>query len=574
MPGPSRSPPPAPSLSLKQLQEIIAISGLLLGFTGVVGLTRVALTFLRKGSEDGDDDGGVVEYKIAAGDLKDNLLGDEKLLQAVREEAIPYALCHGLVMRSATGSQSFVHAPFTLLPSKLPKLAFEQATDAAALFSKLVDKIARDKSYLEDVLTGVAQNDDYTQRLIDILKATRRQGERKQNVTLGIFRSDYMLQKSEGEGSSFPQPRFLQVENNTIAASFGCLSTRVAGMHAHLVDHFMADPKIASAFYPKKTAAGGGDQKNYGEAVLPENSAIANLAEAMAEAIRAYKESEGIVQSRNVYVMMVVQPGEANAADQRLLEYALLKNHNVKMVRATFMDVATECKGRDTDGQPLVFNDKHIGLVYFRAGYTPRDLPSETEWNAYKIIEMSRAVKCPCISYHLAGTKKIQQKLNEKGELERFLTIEESKTLRLFFADQYGLSLPLDDDAKKAVADAIANPHLYVLKPQREGGGNNLWLDEMKQALMLKTMNEEERSAYILMRRIVQEPFPSALMRNGKVVVGECEKEVGIYASYIGGRDRSYGKVVGHLMRTKLVGVNEGGVASGYAVLDSPVLIS
>lgn len=61
------------------------------------------------------------------------------------------------------------------------------------------------------------------------------------------------------------------------------------------------------------------------------------------------------------------------------------------------------------------------------------------------------------------------------------------------------------------------------------------------------------------MRRIIQEPFLSALMQNGKVMplsfwmlilnqyakvmVGECEKEVGIYATYIGGADRPYGKV-------------------------------
>lgn len=43
-------------------------------------------------------------------------------------------------------------------------------------------------------------------------------------------------------------------------------------------------------------------------------------------------------------------------------------------------------------------------------------------------------------------------------------------------------------------------PCSYVLKPQREGGGNNLWFNEMVK--VLSTASVEERSAYILMQVI------------------------------------------------------------------------
>lgn len=75
----------------------------------------------------------------------------------------------------------------------------------------------------------------------------------------------------------------IQVENNTIAASFGCLSTRVAAMHAYLVEHFMDHPKIVSAF-PRKTDE---ERKNNSEVGFPKNAAISNFAEAIAEAIRS-----------------------------------------------------------------------------------------------------------------------------------------------------------------------------------------------------------------------------------------------------------------------------------------------
>jgi glutathione synthase len=34
------------------------------------------------------------------------------------------------------------------------------------------------------------------------------------------------------------------------------------------------------------------------------------------------------------------------------------------------------------------------------------------------------------------------------------------------------------------IEDAISNPHKYVMKPQKEGGGNNLFGDEMKNVLV------------------------------------------------------------------------------------------
>ncbi|KAB5529345.1 hypothetical protein DKX38_019426 [Salix brachista] len=62
---------------------------------------------------------------------------------------------------------------------------------------------------------------------------------------------------------------------------------------------------------------------------------------------------------------------------------------------------------------------KEISVVYLRAGYAPTDYRSEAEWRARALMEQSSAVKCPSISYHLAGTKKIQQELAKPSMLER-----------------------------------------------------------------------------------------------------------------------------------------------------------
>ncbi len=50
------------------------------------------------------------------------------------------------------------------------------------------------------------------------------------------------------------------------------------------------------------------------------------------------------------------------------------------------------------------------------------------------------------------------------------------------------------------ITKAIADPDSFVLKPQREGGGNNVWGTELVRTL--KSASVAERGAYVLMQRI------------------------------------------------------------------------
>lgn len=58
-----------------------------------------------------------------------------------------------------------------------------------------------------------------------------------------------------------------------------------------------------------------------------------------------------------------------------------------------------------------------VAVVYFRAGYAPRDYFGRAEWDARLKLERSTAIKCPSIAYHLAGTKKVQQVLAQEGQV-------------------------------------------------------------------------------------------------------------------------------------------------------------
>ncbi|CAJ2631591.1 unnamed protein product [Trifolium pratense] len=214
-------------------------------------------------------------------------------------------------------------------------------------------------------------------------------------------------------------------------------------------------------------------------------------------------------------------------------------------------------------------NGQAIAIVYFRAGYTPVDYPSESEWRARLLIEQSSAIKCPNISYHLVGTKKIQQELAKPGVLERFFENKEDiAKLRKSFAGLWSL------DDSDIVKQAIEKPELFVMKPQREGGGNNIYGDDLRENLLkLQKVGSQEDAAYILMQRIFPANTAAILMRNGFLHKDHVISEFGIFSTYLRNKDKVIvNNESGYMVRTKPSLSDEGGVLPGYGVIDSVYL--
>lgn len=176
------------------------------------------------------------------------------------------------------------------------------------------------------------------------------------------------------------------------------------------------------------------------------------------------------------------------------------------------------------------------------------------------------------VFYHLAGTKKVQQALAMPNELERFIESHlDCEKIRYSFAKLYGLEKS-DPNSQQAIDDAIDCPQNYVMKPQREGGGNNFYDSDVRVAL--QALPREEIEAYILMSRIRPKDMHAVLVRNQQIRAGLCINELGMFCiSLFDDAKVVFNEHAGHLLRTKLSNTNEGGVATGYAVLSSPFLI-
>ncbi|CAK9215967.1 unnamed protein product [Sphagnum troendelagicum] len=471
-------------------------------------------------------------------------VNDEPLVSDLVPQALSWSSLNGLVIGDKNHKRSgtvpgigLVHAPFSLLPSPFPRQAFSQAIELAPLFNLLADRVSQDAEFLQQTLARTRKADHFIARLLDIHLQMLDEGM-KQKIRLGLHRSDYMLDTATGE--------LLQVEINTIASSFPALGSLVASLHRHLIDWC-------------------GDGLGLEAENVPQNGAVDAFAQAFALAWKEYGDNRAVV-------LMVVCPEERNMYDQYWLALKLFQSYGIKMIRKSFTQVLAE--GTLGDNNTLFIGKQVVSVVYYRAGYSPDDYPSESEWDARLLLERSAAVKCPNISYHLAGAKKIQQELAKPGVVERFFENKEDITkVRSCFAGLWGLD---DENSAAIIEEAIRNPEGFVLKPQREGGGNNIYgADVSKKLVELRdTDGGVGLAAYILMQRIFPPVHPAYLVHDGIWSCEETVSELGIFSAYIrNGNKEVLNTEAGYLLRTKSSQTNEGGVAAGYAVLDSVHLI-
>ncbi|KAH0923540.1 hypothetical protein HID58_023558, partial [Brassica napus] len=459
---------------------------------------------------------------------------DDEFVQKLVYDALVWCSLHGLVVGDKTYQKSgtvpgvgMTHAPISLLPTQFPESYWKQACEVAPIFNELVDRVSLDAKFIQDSLSRTKKADIFTSRLLDI-HSKMLESNKKEDIRLGLHRSDYMLDEETKS--------LLQIEMNTISCSFPGFGRLVTELHQSLLRSH-------------------GDHLGLDSERVPKNTSNSQFADAMAKAWLEYNNPRAVV-------MIVVQPDERNMYDQHWLSSVLREKY--PLLYLSLAEVETE--GSVQEDGTLIVDGQEVSVVYYRSGYTPRDYPSESEWNARLLIEQSSAVKCPSIAYHLAGTKKIQQELAKPGVLERFMDNKDDVAkLRKCFAGLWSLDDP------EIIKKAIEKPELFVMKPQREGGGNNIYGDDVRENLLrLQKEGEEENAAYILMQRIFPKVSNVFLVREGVYHRDQAISELGIYGAYLRNKERVIiNEQSGYLMRTKVSSSDEGGVAAGFAVLDS-----
>lgn len=425
--------------------------------------------------------------------------------------------------------------------------------------------------------------DDFVGNLWKVHLDVKREGY-VQPISLGLFRSDYMLHIP----SDADAPSLKQVEFNTISSSFGGLATVLANLHTELLSFPEQCPS-----YPSHPVLDG--------KAPPPNHAIKTLGSGLASAHEAYGPSKSS-PALPTCILFVVQDGERNIFDQLHLSSYITGQLKIPIFRVTNTQILEVTSISDSNSaRPLIYTPPHspstpfeVSTVYLRALYAPTDYTSPSAWTARTHLERSAAIKCPTVLTQLAGCKKIQQVLADPSgpdHLSAFLPNTPPSIiskLRSTFAPQYAISDPELDCQGRELALNPETALKHVLKPQREGGGNNIYKANIPP--FLQSISEAEYKRWVLMELI--QPPPQArnvvLKSNGTVVAGDTISELGIFGTALWKQPGTAEKrdsegdakswmlanvEGGWLLRTKAKDSDEGGVAAGFSCLDTMVLV-
>nr|KYP71259.1 hypothetical protein KK1_010508 [Cajanus cajan] len=474
---------------------------------------------------------------------------DRKLVDRIAKDSVVWSCFHGLVVADKSYQASgfypgigLAHAPFALLPARFPEKEWREASDLAPIINHLVHRVSSDATFLHESFSKSKKLDEFTSRLLDI-HSKMLQINKKEEIQLGLHRSDYLLDEKT-------KSLFL-VELKTISSPFAGLSSLVTQLHRYILSRY-------------------GKLLGLDSERIPANGALDQYAEALAKAWSEYNNPRAVI-------MIVVLAEEQNMYDQYLVSTVLndrypflicYNTYNITTIRKTLAEV--DQQGEILPDGTLSVDGEAVSVIYFRAGCTPVDYPSESEWRARLLMERSCAVKCPSISYHLVGSKRIQQELAKPGVLERFLENKDDIVkLRKCFAGLWSL------DDSDIVEKAIESPKLFMMKPLRKEGGKNIYGYDVRETLLRWQKRKTiEDAAYFLMQRIFPTISSTVFMDHGLWIKERASSELGIFSTYLRNKDKVIiNKQSGYLMRTIGSTLSYGEpVPWGFPMLDSVYL--
>lgn len=507
--------------------------------------------------------------------------------------------------------------PVTAIPAPWPRKSMAVANYVSSLMSILLGLISQDKEWIIDCLKdgGVLKDDEYTQELAEImLKTTDRSP-----VEITLFRHDFMLHVPD-QSQPILDPEYghvpiKNVEMNTMSVALSYLSDKTQAIHNRTLNRL-----VHAGHWPDMNLK----ENRY------EGSGCCTYTSAISSALKEYNiRRSSIARPRISISLMVTEDRETNSIDQVGLWRCLdteFDDHPAIPVQRTLCYLLSAFKEgnlyEDVNGTLILKElnrdscpvEKEICLVYWRVFYHPRHSDGPNKDILMKMrgfIEGTAAIKLPTLACQLAGTKEIQKRLVSRKVVERYLDLKlfkddksvQQRSIDLLISCMARQIDPLEDP--KLFSEVISvERKKWVLKPQREGGGNNLFDDAMVEKL--KALKEEKvsgQTGYVLME-LIKPPSHNATVLDinidevGLKTFG-ADSELGIYSTavFFNKSDDKLSKEIklnekligledeleipnicelrtsGTLLRTKPNDVKEGGIHAGFGWMDSPFLV-
>lgn len=430
----------------------------------------------------------------------------------------------------------------TLFPSVYERLGVEQLFEDQRVINKLVYKVSEDRAVLDLVAKGglvvagerieARPHNDPMYRTLERIRKEKRGGKREAM----FVRADY-IESRAGE--------FKQVEINTMACSFPVFGAEVNGIHARMFQ----SPEYRKAFQRLR------GQSCDGKVLISDSdrkfvSFVKECRDAYArESLPRYPLCALLVDN-DISIFCKNYVEKAKIIDS-------LGEAGIEMAHVTSKDIRKSLEISE-GGRRVIYKNKEVFLAYYRWLYNA-DQYTEGDVELRVLLERSSCMNVPSVEVQIVGLKFFQGIFARRPFLERYLADGEINRVMRYFVD----FMTVEEYGRRGPGNKA-----YVLKPLKEGGGNNLFGEDV--ARKLSELGDEERGSYVLMEEIYGKTRRNKFLGEPE---GNLIGEIGVFGYVIGsqgGMERN--EDAGYILRSKDEASKEGGVSMNYGGLDSIIV--
>ncbi|KAL3089280.1 hypothetical protein niasHS_007002 [Heterodera schachtii] len=480
-----------------------------------------------------------------------NIENDPHILLEQSLDAKDWALSNGLVKLQCYSIKDKVNCvtqfmPFALYPSPFPRTLFQQAVDVHQAMLLLYFRISSDYAFLKDAHRQVVNSErkSIIQSLIRRLDNLYNDGF-QQHVAMFCQRADYMASEDDNG-----QIVLKQVEVNTGAVGSFATSPRFSQLHRRMVANAGLDAS---------------------EAVTPVDQSDKMYAETLYHSWQKFGNDEAVI------LFIHGSPYSHLMLESRQIVHKLeeITSKKVKSRFITLKEAFSRLKIDPID-KSLIFDDKYVVAVLVdRIG---REI-SDAELAVCVEFERSTAIKSRPMSFFVSHTKRMQQVLSTPGIVERFFTGpgEEGMAKAIRKVQIKGWPIGADENIEEGIRQkAMENPQDYVLKANDCGPTGMSFNEDIVKKL--QSMAPAERDFYYLTEKLRPTTVKNHFVRpNAEPMLNvNANPELGIFGCLVGNMNTgqvSFFSRIGHMMKSKMDNVDEGGVWRGNSVYDSPYLV-
>ena len=474
---------------------------------------------------------------------------EKQIPQFIIDEMVSYLYTKGLIIPQAD-NKSVTHIPSVIYPTPIVKTFFDKMTFYQIAFNKILDKLSRDQAYLEEVLSPLAEKDEFIKKNLEISKKVAA-FEHKQKIQLGIFRNDYVVDKNK---------KFIYQTNcTTSSAQFGFFSDGMKKFYQYFLNKY---PEVFAKYTGKEKISIPTEKED----------SIPVICNSMIEAIKLYFKED----YKNTIIVFVVPVTlkERQEFELRAMENLLWEQFQMTTKRMTLSEIEKNSTVNETSD--ILVNEKKVGLFYFRISSDSKDYPDEDSWKGREKIELSTAIKCPNINTFLTSLQVVQFQLTKADVLKKYITNEEmvNDLLRFFQTEHLLKELP-PEQQKELLTKVNGNLDNYMIKCQSNGEMN---ICDGESILTLFPSADapvsDDVANSIVIEKVQQLECETLVLSENKSNVLSLITEFSAYGVILSDENGSqFNKSVSFLVRAQEKSKIEGNISDNDCIFDLPCLI-